>query len=85
MFIRPDFDLNSSSPTDGSVLENTKMVLGAHSESAILKNLMDQFYPLIKDFQDVLCNDPPSVLPPDRGVRHETDLVPGTKHCVTRQ
>ena len=28
---------------------------------------------------------PPSVLPPDRGVRHEIDLVPGTKYCVTRQ
>ncbi|KAG2821941.1 hypothetical protein PC113_g22400 [Phytophthora cactorum] len=25
------------------------------------------------------------VLPPDRGVRHEIDLVPGTKYCVTRQ
>ncbi|KAG3064911.1 hypothetical protein PI125_g24092 [Phytophthora idaei] len=24
-------------------------------------------------------------LPPDRGVRHEIDLVPGTKNCVTRQ
>ncbi|KAG3060998.1 hypothetical protein PI125_g24792 [Phytophthora idaei] len=24
-------------------------------------------------------------LPPDRGVRHEIDLVPGTKYCVTRQ
>ena len=26
-----------------------------------------------------------SVLPPYRGVRHEIDLVPGTKYCVTRQ
>ena len=25
------------------------------------------------------------LLPPDRGVRHEIDLVPGTKYCVTRQ
>ncbi|KAG2761947.1 hypothetical protein PC116_g17285 [Phytophthora cactorum] len=24
-------------------------------------------------------------LPPDRGVRHVIDLVPGTKYCVTRQ
>ena len=27
----------------------------------------------------------PSILPPDQGVRHEIDLVPGTKYCVTRQ
>ena len=33
----------------------------------------------------MLCHDPPSALPPDRGVRHEIDLVPGTKYCVTRQ
>jgi hypothetical protein len=29
--------------------------------------------------------DPPSVLPSDRGVRHEIDLEPGTKYCTTRQ
>ncbi|CAI5713542.1 unnamed protein product [Peronospora farinosa] len=45
----------------------------------------DPYYPLVKEFQDVVCHDPPSVLPPDRGVRHEIDLVPGTKYCVTRQ
>ncbi|POM74793.1 Pol protein, partial [Phytophthora palmivora] len=28
---------------------------------------------------------PPSQLPPYRRVRHEIDLVPGTKYCVTRQ
>ena len=33
----------------------------------------------------MVCHDPPSVLPPDRGARHEIDLVPGTKYCVTRQ
>ena len=36
----------------------------------------------------MVCHDPPSVLPPDRGdrgVRHEIDLVPGTKYCATRQ
>ena len=31
------------------------------------------------------CHNPPSVLPPDRGVRHEIDLVSGTKYCVARQ
>ena len=33
----------------------------------------------------MVCHNPPSVLPPDSGVRHEIDLVPGTKYCVTRQ
>ena len=33
----------------------------------------------------MVCHNPPSVLPPDRGVRHKIDLVPGTKYCVTRQ
>ena len=32
-----------------------------------------------------MSHNPPFVLPPDRGVRHEIDLVPGTKYCVTRQ
>ena len=33
----------------------------------------------------MVCHNPPSGLPPDRGVRHEIDLVPGTKYCVTQQ
>ena len=33
----------------------------------------------------MVCHDPPSVSPPNRELRHNTDLVPGTKCCVTRQ
>ena len=33
----------------------------------------------------MVCHDPPSVLPFDRGDRYEIDLVPGTKYFVTRQ
>ena len=33
----------------------------------------------------MVCHNPTSVLPPDRGVRHEIELVPGTKYCVTQQ
>ncbi|OWZ18625.1 LOW QUALITY PROTEIN: Retroelement [Phytophthora megakarya] len=34
---------------------------------------------------DLMSKTPPSQLPPDRGIRHEIDLVPGTKYCVTKQ
>ncbi|POM70265.1 Pol protein, partial [Phytophthora palmivora] len=37
------------------------------------------------EYSDVVSKHPPSQLPPDRGIRHEIDLVPGTKYCVTRQ
>ncbi|KAG3043211.1 hypothetical protein PI125_g27312 [Phytophthora idaei] len=57
----------------------------AHLGSEVLKNPKDPVYPLVKEFADVVSKGPPSQLPPDRGVRHEIDLVPGTKYCVTRQ
>ena len=84
--IRPDIiELNFFSLLDEAVLENTKAAPSARSGSSMLKDPHDPFYSLFKEFQDVVCHDPPSVLPPDRGVRHEIDLLPGTKYYVTRQ
>ncbi|POM70494.1 Pol protein [Phytophthora palmivora] len=62
-------DLNSSSVMDED----------------IHKNLEDPVYSLVKEYSDVVSKHPSSQLPPDREVRHEFDLVPGTKYCVTRQ
>ena len=52
-------------------LKVQKAALSARSGSSILKNPSDPYYPLVKEFQDVICHDPASVLPPDRGVCHE--------------
>ena len=51
------------------------MELGARSRSAIFNDLMDPFYPLAKEVQKVVYNDPPFVLLPKRGVSHDIDLV----------
>ncbi|KAG2995536.1 hypothetical protein PC128_g8154 [Phytophthora cactorum] len=78
-------ELNPSSVLDEDVLEEMKKRREARLSSEVLKNPKDPVYPLVKEFAYVVSKDPPSQLPPDRGVRHEIDLVPGTKYCVTRQ
>ncbi|KAE8901493.1 hypothetical protein PF003_g14381 [Phytophthora fragariae] len=79
-------ELNSSSVMDPEVLEDERTSKRqTRYGAAILKDPSDPYYALLKEFSDVVSDDPPSVLPPDRGVRHEIDLVPGTKYCTTRQ
>ncbi|POM72420.1 Reverse transcriptase, partial [Phytophthora palmivora] len=78
-------DLNSSSVMDEDVPEGFTKQRATRLGSEILNNPEDPVYPLVKEYSDVVSKHPPSQLPPDRGVRHEIDLVPGTKYCVTRQ
>ncbi|POM67687.1 Pol protein, partial [Phytophthora palmivora] len=78
-------DLNYSSVMDEDVLEGFTKQRATRLGPEILKNPEDPVYPLVKEYSDVVSKHPPSQLPPDRGVRHEIDLVPGTKYCVTRQ
>ncbi|KAE8976274.1 hypothetical protein PF004_g24177 [Phytophthora fragariae] len=87
--LRPEgssLELNSSSVMDPEVLEDERTSKRqTRYGAAILKDPSDPYHALLKEFSDVVSDDPPSVLPPDRGVRHEIDLVPGTQYCTTRQ
>ncbi|KAE9281117.1 hypothetical protein PF008_g27971 [Phytophthora fragariae] len=89
VLLRPEgssLELNSSSVMDPEVLEDERTSKWqTRYGGAIWKDPSDPYYALLKEFSDVVSDDPPSVLPPDRGVRHEIDLVPGTKYCTTRQ
>ncbi|KAE9289985.1 hypothetical protein PR003_g25406, partial [Phytophthora rubi] len=89
VLLRPEvssLELNSSSVMDPEVLEDERTTKRqTHYGAAILKDPSDPYYAPLKEFSDVVSNDPPSVLPPDRGVRHEIDLVPRTKYCTKRQ
>ncbi|KAF1324074.1 hypothetical protein FI667_g9992, partial [Globisporangium splendens] len=42
-------------------------------------------YELVKEYEDIFPDKVPDELPFDRGVRHEIDILPGTKYCITRQ
>ncbi|KAE9251820.1 hypothetical protein PF004_g2288 [Phytophthora fragariae] len=89
VLLRPEgssLELNSSSVMDTDVLEDARTSKRqTRYGAAILKDPSDPYYALLREFSDVVSDDPPSVLPPDRGVRHEIVLVPGTKYCTTRQ
>ncbi|KAF1318312.1 reverse transcriptase, partial [Globisporangium splendens] len=76
--------LSSSSVMDTDVLdEPTKKQRFQAQGWESLKDI--PFYELLKEYEDVFPEEVPSCLPTDKGVRHEIDLKPGTKYCVTRQ
>ncbi|GMF22874.1 unnamed protein product [Phytophthora fragariaefolia] len=72
-------ELNASSVMAEDVLEEFREQRASRLGSEILKHPKDPVFALMKEFEDVVSKDPPFQLPPDRGIRQEIDLVPGTK------
>ena len=78
--------LKVSSAVDLSVDPKNKAELGSQTwESAMNDALQGPVGDIISQFSELFPEKVPSELPKDRGIRHEIDLVPGTKYCVTRQ
>ena len=46
--------------------------------------LKNTVYDIAREYTDVFPDKIPAELPDDRGARHEFDLVPISKYCVTR-
>ncbi|KAF1325088.1 reverse transcriptase, partial [Globisporangium splendens] len=76
-------ELCTSSTAEESVLEPDKQKRFAAQDWDAVKG--SPYFDLLWEFKDVFPDKVPSALPVDRGVRHEIDLEPGSKYCVTRQ
>ena len=76
-------ECNTSSIADENVLESNKKKRFAAQGWDALRD--SPFFDVLWKHRRVFPDEVPSALPPDRGIRHEIDLEPGTKYCVTRQ
>ena len=74
----------ASSTLDKAVLSAKELRASTQSLES-LRSSNNPAYDLVMEYQDIFPETVPDRLPPDRGVRHEIDVVPGTKYCVTRQ
>ncbi|KAE9162191.1 hypothetical protein PF005_g30949 [Phytophthora fragariae] len=77
-------ELNSSSVMDPEVLEGERTSKRqTRYGAAILKDPSDPYYALLKEFSDVVSDDPPSVLPPGGGEQVDViDAVFAAKHAA---
>ncbi|KAF1327440.1 reverse transcriptase, partial [Globisporangium splendens] len=77
-------DINTVSATEAEVFDEKtrKERFEEQSWDALKKNPV---YELVKEYEDIFPDKVPDELPFDRGVRHEIDIIPGTKYCITRQ
>ncbi|KAF1329540.1 reverse transcriptase, partial [Globisporangium splendens] len=76
--------VNTASSADADVLDEKtrKERFEEQSWDALKKNPV---YALAREFEDIFPDKVPDELPFDRGIRHEIDVLPGTKYCITRQ
>ncbi|KAF1314578.1 reverse transcriptase, partial [Globisporangium splendens] len=77
-------DINTVSATEAEVFDEKtrKEKFEEQSWDALKTNPV---YELVKEYEDIFPDKVPDELPFDRGVRHEIDILPGTKYCITRQ
>ncbi|ETV85509.1 hypothetical protein H257_03231 [Aphanomyces astaci] len=78
--IDEELDLLSTFTADDSVL-----LPPAKSQTTWDSLRTNPYFDLLPVFADVFPDEVPSRLPVDKGIRHEIDLLPGTKYCVTWQ
>ncbi|KAF1326170.1 reverse transcriptase, partial [Globisporangium splendens] len=76
--------VNTASSADADVLDEKtrKERFEEQSWDALKKNPV---YALAREYEDIFPDKVPDELPFDRGIRHEIDVLPGTKYCITRQ
>nr|KAE8919295.1 hypothetical protein PF009_g30397 [Phytophthora fragariae] len=77
-------DTSSSRPKAAEPKSVREARFAAQSWQALLDS-NNPVYSLAREFEDIFPEKIPAELPAERGVRHEIDLVPGSKYCVTRQ
>ncbi|KAE9246796.1 hypothetical protein PF004_g4623 [Phytophthora fragariae] len=77
-------DVSSSRPKEAEPKSVREARFTAQSWQA-LQDSNNPVYSLAREFEDIFPEKFPAELPAERGVRHEIDLVPGPKYCVTRQ
>ncbi|KAE9187876.1 hypothetical protein PF004_g22667 [Phytophthora fragariae] len=77
-------DASSSRPKAAEPKSVREARFAAQSWPA-LQDLNNPVYSLAREFEDIFPEKIPAELPAERGVRHEIDLMPGSKYCVTRQ
>ncbi|KAF1321583.1 reverse transcriptase, partial [Globisporangium splendens] len=76
--------VDTASSADADVLDEKtrKERFEEQSWDALKKNPV---YALAREYEDIFPGKVPDELPFDRGIRHEIDVLPGTKYCITRQ
>ncbi|KAE8980406.1 hypothetical protein PR001_g24281, partial [Phytophthora rubi] len=77
-------DASSSRPKAAEPKSVREARFAAQSWQA-LQDSNNPVYSIAREFEDIFPEKIPAELPAERVVRHEIDLVPGLKNCVTRE